>query len=198
MLSALTAFVVATFLVFKRNLHTGFFDTNHARAKYGAFWDGLRTNRLWRLSFQVIFMGRRLLLAGSFVLVPIFSLQLGFNQFLSILHIAYVICHRPFVESRLHNLEIMNEFFLMLLTYTFPLFTCFIANGEGSNQVLAKSKTLLERYCSVDEITSNNITACQKYTFGEAHRLIFYSLCIINGLEFVGYTIVFGAIRKFK
>jgi hypothetical protein len=139
----------------------------------------------------------------------VLSIQVGINQTLSILHLAYVISIKPFEARRLNNIEIMNEIFLMALTYSIFLFSAWVTDfnseGEDVHQKFInheKQAKVLWEICKVDrtEAFQNKDFrgACQRYQYGEAHRFLFYLIFGINALEIFVNTLLTGIFRKCK
>ena len=89
----------------------------------GTFYIGLRTDDLPSLLYPSLFLGRRFLVAAVFRYIPIFSVQVGLHQVLSIMVIWYLMTYKPYKDPNMTKLELMNEIWLMVSTDTFFLYT---------------------------------------------------------------------------
>lgn len=92
--------------------------------RYGAFYDGLRTNKLSSIIYHVFFVIRRL----AFALVAIFGSEYIFLQIwtlllTSTLQLTYLFTCQPFESPFMHNIEVFNELTTIALSYVLFLFS---------------------------------------------------------------------------
>ena len=87
-------------------------------ARYGAFYDGLRTDRKSSLLFHIIFLIRRF----AFTMMAVYAADYLFVQIwvllgTSTMQLAYLFVCRPFESEFMNNIEIFNELTTIVLTY---------------------------------------------------------------------------------
>ena len=99
--------------------------------KYGTFFESIKVNTLTTMSTNILFMARRLLTACILVFLSWQSMfQLFSHMILTMLWIYHVYNNKTYETRAQNRIELMNEVFHMLITYTFLLFTDFVADLE--------------------------------------------------------------------
>jgi hypothetical protein len=95
---------------------------------YGeALFENIRTNRLSAALLNGIFLMRRMLLAYTLVNMPHLPLFQAFACLLStFFYMMYIGFVEPFTSKEVNRLETFNEFMLILISYTYLLYTDYI------------------------------------------------------------------------
>ena len=106
-------------------------------SRYGAFYDGLRTDRKSSLLFHIIFLIRRFaftmmaIYAGEYLFVQIWVLLAT-----STMQVSYLFVCRPFDSEFMNNIEIFNELTTIVLTYVLIALSPANQGREASNEEL--------------------------------------------------------------
>ena len=106
-------------------------------SRYGAFYDGLRTDRKSSLLFHIIFLIRRFaftmmaIYAGDYLFVQIWVLLAT-----STMQVSYLFVCRPFDSEFMNNIEIFNELTTIVLTYVLLALSPANQGREASNEEL--------------------------------------------------------------
>ena len=102
-------------------------------ARYGAVFEGLRTDRKSSLGYPLLFVLRRILLAlVAIVFLEYLFVQIIFLVVFQIAQLAYLLHVVPFEEPVLQRVEIFNEVMILFLSYALICFTGANA-GAGDN-----------------------------------------------------------------
>ena len=99
---------------------------------YGeAMFENIRTNRLSAALLNGIFLMRRMLLAYILVNLPHLPLFQVFTSLVStFFYMMYIGFVEPFTSKEVNRLETFNEFMLILISYTYLLYTDYISDIE--------------------------------------------------------------------
>jgi len=99
--------------------------------KYGSAYSELRTNSKAAVCYNVFYMIRRLWITLVVLVIyknPTLQVQLILaHNIIMIIYLTYV---RPFQEPLLNNLEIFNEFSILIASYHLHCFTDFVPDPE--------------------------------------------------------------------
>lgn len=91
--------------------------------KYGAIFEGLKTNSRASLAYPIVFVLRRIVLVFTAVVTDnLFFVQLASMVLISFGQISYLIYYKPFTEPLLLKLDIFNEVTTIILV---EILTCF-------------------------------------------------------------------------
>ena len=100
-------------------------------ASYKLVFSDLRTNKVGALAYDVAFLFRRILVISLITVLadePIVQIQL--YLFASLGSLLYLVMSKPFDENLMNKGEIMNEFGILLVSYSLPWFTDYVIDPE--------------------------------------------------------------------
>jgi hypothetical protein len=100
-------------------------------SRIGSLYEGLKLNSRAAMFYNVVFTTRRLIFA---VVVTMLTNYPTFQIFILILKCVLIIIYlalvRPFVEPSQNLLEIVNEIFIIAISYHMFVFTMFVPDSE--------------------------------------------------------------------
>jgi hypothetical protein len=104
--------------------------------KFGSVYEGLKPTKRSVISYATYFVVRR----GVYALIAIFlynyvALQIGLSMVITLIAGCYILHYQPFEDPLLNRLEVMNEFFTLLLLSVVFCFTDLFDDAEFQYQV---------------------------------------------------------------
>ena len=105
---------------------------------YGSAYEGLRIESKLALFYQLLYVLRRLfILLTAFLTIFVEKpwMQLISMYFFNYLILIYIASCRPFEKNSKNNIEILNEYCIVICSLFLMLFTDFIPDPEGQSYV---------------------------------------------------------------
>lgn len=118
------------------------------KTRVGTLYKGMKTDRPEPLYYVSLFFIRRLLLAFSFIYVPLMPVQVLLNQLLSFFVIWFLIEYKPFYDQGVWLIELNNELFLVCLTdMVFFMAKDFLTSRQRFRSAWAYNALFLVCFC---------------------------------------------------
>ena len=119
--------------------------------KYGTIFDQLKVDSYSSLVTNILFMVRRLCLSALLIFLdwqPLFQI-VGY-MLMTIIWIFHVTYYKVFISKEQNRIEITNEVFNMLISYTFLLYTDFVVDLEVRYKIGSITITLIVALIAVN------------------------------------------------